>query len=254
MISVGSLFSGIGGWECGLEATGGFETRWFVEKDPYARQILARHWPTVPCYEDVCTFPPSDCLESEFQVDCLTAGWPCQDASNAGRVDLGLQQGLDGERTGLFSEVIRVAGWLRPRYLLLENVPALLVHGRGFGRVLGQLADLGFAVEWQVIPAAALGLGHTRSRLILVAYPDDEGLEGHRIFNEHARQRFARSRLQETHGKESAPDLERIPDGLQVANRVDRIKRVGASIAPPLAELIGNLVLEKEANDARVDP
>lgn len=163
MITVGELFAGIGGIGLGLEMTGGFEVKWQVERDKYALQVLEKHWPEVVKHNDVVTFPPDD--SDSWKVDLICGGFPCQDISNAGK-----RQGLDGERSGLFYEVVRIAQRLRPKYLLLENVSALLV--RGFGDVLRELATLGYDAEWHCIPAAAVGAPHRRDRVFIVAYCD----------------------------------------------------------------------------------
>jgi DNA (cytosine-5)-methyltransferase 1 len=119
-----SLFSGIGGWDLGLERTGGFRTVRFCEIDPFARSVLAKHWPDVPCHDDVKTME-----FQEGEADVIAAGWPCQDISYAG-----LGAGLAGERSGLWSEVVRAIRVVRPKFIILENSAALL--GRGMGDVL----------------------------------------------------------------------------------------------------------------------
>jgi DNA (cytosine-5)-methyltransferase 1 len=127
MLTVGSLFSGIGGIELGLEATGGFRTIWQVEIDPYCRRILEKHWPEVPKYGDI-TKLSSDDLE---RPDLLAGGFPCQDLSTAG-----LRAGLSGSRSGLWREFLRLIRDLRPRYVLVENVAALCYLNRQSGRAL----------------------------------------------------------------------------------------------------------------------
>ena len=107
------------------------------------------------------------------QIDVLCGGFPCQDLSVAGK-----GAGIDGARSGLWSEYARLIGELRPRYVIVENVPALL--GRGLGRVLGDLSALGYDAEWDCLPASAFGAPHRRDRIWIVAYPGSEGLEGHR--------------------------------------------------------------------------
>jgi DNA (cytosine-5)-methyltransferase 1 len=158
--TVGSLFSGVGGLELGLERSG-MTVAFQVEKDPYANRVLARHWPAVRRWNDVCTFPPEPA--ADWTVDMLCGGFPCQDISNAGR-----RKGINGERSGLWREFARIIRVLRPRCVLVENVPALLV--RGAGRVFGDLAGLGYDLEWTRIPAAAVGAPHLRWRLFVVAY------------------------------------------------------------------------------------
>lgn len=159
------LFSGIRGFSIGAAATGRFETVAYCERDPWA----VRTYPEgTTVHADVTSLRAADV----GPVDAICAGFPCQDASiaNVGGA------GTDGERTGLFREVIRLAGELRPRVILLENVPELL--NRGFGDVLGALAEIGYDAQWDCISASALGSPHKRERLFIVAYPQCEGRAG----------------------------------------------------------------------------
>ena len=143
------LFSGIGGFSLGLEWTGGFETVAFCEIEEFPRAILAKHWPEVPCYDDVRSLT-ADRLRTDgiVPIEVITGGFPCQDISTAGR-----QEGLgEGTRSGLWSEIDRLIGELRPRYVILENVANLLRGpserpGAWFGRVLGDLAGRGYDAE-----------------------------------------------------------------------------------------------------------
>ena len=167
------LFSGIGGFSLGLERTGGFETVAFCEIEEYPRRVLAKHWPEVPCYDDVRTLTGARLAADGIAVDVITGGFPCQDISTAGR-----QAGIgEGTRSGLWSEIARLIGDLRPRYVIVENVANLLrgpaeKQGGWFGRILGDLAECGYDAEWENIPAAALGAPHRRERVWIVAYPN----------------------------------------------------------------------------------
>lgn len=167
-MNVGSLFSGIGGFDLGF-GRAGMRTAWFCEQDDYCTRVLNRHWPGVPVYPDISTLRGSD-VEP---VDVLCGGFPCQDLSVAGK-----GAGIDGTRSGLWSEFARLIGELRPRYVVVENVTALL--GRGAGRVLRDLAALGYDAEWDCLPASAFGAPHRRDRIWIVAYPGSEELEGQR--------------------------------------------------------------------------
>lgn len=146
-----SLFSGIGGIDLGLERAG-MRCVGQVEIDPYCRAVLARHWPSVPQWDDVRTFKREQLKE---RPDLIAGGFPCQDVSNAGT-----RTGLDGHRSGLWTEFHRIVREIRPRFVLVENVAALLV--RGLDRVLGDLASCGYGTATRK-PA---GAGRTTTPMI----------------------------------------------------------------------------------------
>ena len=154
----GSLFAGIGGIDLGLERAG-WRGRWQVEYEPFCQRVLAKHWPDVQRYGDIHDVDWS----SVEPVDLVAGGFPCQPFSVAGQ-----RRGMDDNRW-LWPEFERCVRALRPRYVLVENVPGLLV-GRGMDAVLGGLADLGYDAEWESIPAAAVGAPHLRYRVWIVAY------------------------------------------------------------------------------------
>jgi DNA (cytosine-5)-methyltransferase 1 len=158
------LFSGIGGFSLGLERSGGFKTVAFCEIEPFCRRVLAKHWPEVPCYDDIRLLTAERLAADGIAVDAICGGFPCQDISHAGR-----GAGLDGDRSGLWFEYARLICELGPRYVIVENVAALLV--RGLERVLGSLAEIGYDAEWHCIPASAVGAPHIRDRIWIVAYP-----------------------------------------------------------------------------------
>lgn len=157
---VGDLFSGIGGFSLAARWMG-WETAWFSEIDPYASAVLAKHWPGVPNHGDINRMD----FTKVKPVDMLCGGFPCQDLSNAGK-----RAGIGGERSGLWSEYARAIRELRPRYVVVENVAALL--GRGLERVLGDLAEIGYDAEWEMLSAADVGAPHLRERIWIVAYPE----------------------------------------------------------------------------------
>ncbi len=155
---IGSLFSGIGGLELGLEACGLSPVVWQCDSDPCARIVLERHWPGVQRYTDV-----REVTESAQRPDIICGGFPCQDISNAGK-----RAGIHGARSGLWVEFARVIGELRPPQVFIENVAALV--NRGLPDVLRSLAALGYDAEWDVFSACEVGAPHARERLFLLAY------------------------------------------------------------------------------------
>jgi DNA (cytosine-5)-methyltransferase 1 len=166
-VNVGSLFAGIGGFELGFERAG-MRVAWQVEQDAYCRAVLARHFPHAARYEDVREVG----IDNLAPVDLVCGGFPCQDLSSAGR-----GAGIDGARSGLWSEFARIVRELRPRYVVVENVPVLLT-GKGkrwdrapIGRVLGDLAEARYDAEWACLSAREFGAPHLRKRVWIVAYP-----------------------------------------------------------------------------------
>jgi DNA (cytosine-5)-methyltransferase 1 len=166
-LTFGSLFAGIGGMDLGLERAG-MVCRWQVEIDDYATRVLEKHWPGIVRHRDVRDVGRHNLAP----VDLIAGGFPCQDISNAGK-----RAGITGDRSGLWSEFTRVVGELRPRYVLMENVSALL--RRGIDTILGELAALGFDAEWHCIPAGAVGAPHRRDRIFIVAHRQDDALCSH---------------------------------------------------------------------------
>ncbi len=246
------LFSGIGGFSLGLERTGGFETVAFCEIEPFPRRVLAKHWPEVPCYEDV-TKLTSDILAGDGidRVDVITGGFPCQDISTAGR-----RAGMgEGTRSGLWSEIVRLIGELRPRYVIVENVANLLSgpsekRGGWFGRILGDLAECGYNAEWENIPASAMGAPHRRERVWIVAYPV-QGVCKSSILSHHyyvpvipdwegageIYSLFRRGRGGPVNDRRSLRDDAGFPAQL------DRLAACGNAVVPQIPELIGRAIL-----------
>ena len=241
-----SLFAGIGGFDLGLERTGGFETVAFCEIDPFCRRVLAKHWPGVPCCDDIKQLIYGDAsaiVAASPNVIC--GGFPCQDISSAG-----YRAGIDGSRSGLWEYYAATICGIRPDWVIVENVRDLLV--RGADRVLGDLAKIGYDAWWDCVPAAALGYPHARDRFFLVAYPAPlRREEGERSAQEW--RRIIRARV---HGGPSAwaraanddqirSEFVRIVDGLP--DRVDRLGALGNAVVPEIPELIGRAILRAQA-------
>lgn len=161
ILTHGSLFSGIGGFELGAEYSG-IETLWNCEIEPFQRAILKKNFPNAKQYEDIRD------LQSPGYVDIISGGFPCQDISLAGKME-----GIKGEHSGLWSEMFRVIREVMPKYVLIENVPALLI--RGFEQVLCNLSEIGYNAEWQVISNFSFGYPHLRERLYVIAYSNSVG-------------------------------------------------------------------------------
>lgn len=244
-LTVGSLFSGIGGIDLGLERAG-MKVLWQVENNPWCRKILTKHWPEVPKYEDVQTLDPT----TVEPVDCLAGGFPCQDVSAAGTRS-GLQR---GNRSGLWFEFVRLIHALRPQYVFVENVPGLLVQP-GLGLVLGELADCGYDAEWQVLSARAFGAPHLRKRVWIIAYPKKpngqapklartlEESNGVASWNGPPRNCFVFNREMPTGSwKECQPQLCGIHDG--VPQDVDRLRGLGNAVVPQVVEWIGRQIIQ----------
>ena len=170
MLTVLDLFSGIGGFSLGLSKTGGFRTEAFCEIESYPQQVLKKHWPGVPVYDDIQELTSERLVSDGIPaIDVITGGFPCQDISNAGE-----QVGIEGSRSGLWGEYARLIGEIRPRYAVVENVSALLSGDRGgwFGTVLSDLAGIGYDARWSCISAADCGAPHLRNRVWLLSFPN----------------------------------------------------------------------------------
>ncbi len=269
---MGSLFSGIGGLDLGLERAG-MRIAWQVEIDSYARKVLKKHWPKTPLYSDVREVhgvgaDGSACPRCLPPVDVLAGGSPCQDISNAGK-----RAGIGGSRSSLWGEYARLIREIRPAWVIIENVPAL--RTRGLGRVLGDLSASGYDAEWDGISAAHLGAPHRRDRIWIVAYPKREpvrvqpgrggrtggedplvfGLDGEsgdvadsdnsrleeRVFKPPRQEREAaqRSCLSAAPWPPESGFL-RVAHG--VPSRVDRLKCLGNAVVPQVAQFIGERV------------
>jgi DNA (cytosine-5)-methyltransferase 1 len=159
-LTVGSLFSGIGGMDLGLERAG-HTVIWQSEIDPYACKVLKKHWPNVPNLGDITTID----WGKVGRPDIICGGYPCQPFSVAGK-----RQGANDPRH-LWPWVRKAISELRPRYAMLENVRGHL--SLGGVQVVGELAEIGYDAEWRVVSAAGVGAPHRRDRIIIVAYPDN---------------------------------------------------------------------------------
>ncbi len=161
-----SAFAGVGGFDLALERVG-MRCVGQIEIDPACRNVLARHFPEVDRHDDIRTAINWWAARARPPLDLLTGGFPCQDLSTA---NTGGRAGLAGQRSGLFFDLARAVGALRPRWLLLENVTGLLHchQGRDFQAVLEELGALGYGVAWTVLDAQRFGLPQQRRRVFVV--------------------------------------------------------------------------------------
>jgi DNA (cytosine-5)-methyltransferase 1 len=300
-MNVLDLFSGIGGFSFGLERAG-MRTVAFCEIEPYCQRVLRRHWPDVAVYGDVRELTAAKLAADAYRwrqskqpqcngqslyngasfrddavgldIDVICGGFPCQDISVAGK-----GAGLAGERSGLWSEYARIIGEVRPRYVIVENVAALL--SRGLGDVLGDLAALGFDAEWHCIPASAVGAPHRRDRLWIIAdnaewrWRSKSDQVSATAIQGQAGGRSCKSSVADAgeprlspsgcgpilragwwdEGRAAAecgwwsaePDVGRVAHG--VPARVDRLRALGNAIVPQIAEVIGRAIMSIEREE-----
>ena len=267
-LTVGSLFSGIGGLDLGLERAD-MEVIWQSEIDPYACKVLAKHWPEVVNHGNIKEIN----WQEVERPDVICGGYPCQPFSTAGK-----RRGEEDSRH-LWPWVKTAISELRPKYAILENVRGHLSMG-GLS-VIGELASIGYDAEWRVVSAASVGANHRRDRIIIVAYPNDTGSHRAEIYSaENREQAFSRawgcreavgntvstgrqgsSEFQETGPQRSRldqssesgrwspiwepePNVGRVAYG--IPRRVDRLRGLGNAVVPQVAEVIGRLVISAE--------
>jgi DNA (cytosine-5)-methyltransferase 1 len=255
MMRVLDLFSGIGGFSLGLERTGGFKTVAFCEIEDFPRRVLASHWPGVPIYHDVRELSRAKlAADGLAYIDVICGGFPCQDISFAGK-----RAGLEGARSGLWGEYQRLIGELRPRYVLVENVPGLL--SLGMGTVCGDLAALGYDAVWDCVPAAAVGAPHRRDRVWIVAHATDgrkpEQPAGNNGLPREASGEKERPRSSPSCGRYEWGAAERIKNGGRVASEVAAnapdADGQGEHARPLHAEMGGAPEFVSDANGQRLE-
>ena len=285
----GSLFSGIGGIDLGMDLAG-FECAWQVEIDEHCRRILEKHWPGVPKYKDIYKVKGSEV----GAVDLICGGFPCQPVSQAGK-----RVGVDDERW-LWSEFYRLICEIRPRWVVAENVPGLLSanSGRAFAEVLRDLAEGGYDVVWDVFPAGGpggVGALHQRQRIFIIGKLAKPKSKRHgrrtgkkrrikrRKFQQSKQRRSKvgrevegrskshgdtvadndRERLKEQLWPQSVeeegiersswwctePSVGRVANG--VPNRVDRLRALGNAVVPQVAYKVARMIYEYTEKEKR---
>lgn len=242
---IGSLFSGIGGLELGLEWSGLGATVWQVEADPYCRDVLARHWPHARRYDDVRTVGAT---VMAF-VDLICGGFPCQDVSSAGK-----GAGLAGERSGLWREYARIIGELRPRWVVAENVAS--GANRWVDSVCRDLAELGYETLPLPLSAEDVGAPHLRRRVFIVAHavPIDAQMASSQDVAYADGQRLEKCRrpgaaaAQQPWPWSNRPPVSPVcgvDDGFSYGlDRTRRLKALGNSVVPQCSEVVGHVIRE----------
>lgn len=233
-LTVGSLFSGIGGLDLGLERAG-MEVIWQSEIDPFASKVLKKHWPEVVNHGDIKEIN----WDRVEKPDVICGGYPCQPFSLAGE-----RKGTDDPRH-LWPYVRNAISRLRPRYAILENVRGHLSLG-GLS-VIGDLTAIGYDAEWRVVSAAAVGGSHLRHRLFIVAYPTNVNVETPKVLwdaTQSPRQprRKTWADVSRTQWEVHQPSMVGMAN--DVSDRVDRVKAIGNAVVPQVAEVIGGLVMK----------
>jgi len=269
-LTYGSLFSGIGGIDLGMDMAG-FECAWQVEIDDYCGEILEAHWPNTKRYRDIYKVKGSE-VEP---VDIICGGFPCQPVSTAGK-----RGGIDDERW-LWDEFYRLICEIRPRWVVAENVPGLLSanSGRAFAGILRDLAEGGYDVVWDLFPAGGpggVGAPHQRKRVFIVAHTDSSrqhsirkgesvqkdregpkhrsGVTGN-VAHTDSQRRCSRNtkrknakdvrqppRCQIDGQWDVEPDVGRVANG--VSNRVGRLRALGNAVVPQVAYKVARMIHE----------
>lgn len=240
------LFSGIGGFALAARMVGGIKTAQFVEIEPYCQRVLAKNFPGVPIYDDIRTF-----TAIPGSYDLITGGFPCQDNSTANQNG----RGLDGSRSGLWFEMLRIIQQSEPKFVVVENIPPT-INRRWELVVRSELEALGYKTEPLDLSAKSLGANHLRERLFIIAYP--HSLWGFAIKN--PSQKFS-SEIQSRSPSwwEKIGELRRgnsgrvfllprswvgrVDDGLPSKLDADRIRGLGNAVVPQVATIALKRVL-----------
>ena len=226
----GSLFSGIGGFELGAEMAQ-IETLWNCEIEDFQGKILSKRFPYAKRYKDITK------TEGLRYVDIISGGFPCQDISVAGK-----RKGINGERSGLWSEMFRITREVGPRYVIVENSPALTISG--LEQVLCDFSKVGYDAEWQCISNYAFGYPHKRERLYLIAYSNKVRLQSNIFIDGRLDSIFKQWSSNTDIGYSCAKRIFEIPAHTSVRNDdgfpnwTHRVGSIGNSVNPTVAKYL----------------
>lgn len=223
----GSLFSGIGGFEWGARYAG-IDTLWSCEIEKFQRKVLKKFFPNVKQYEDIKN------VRSPEYADIITGGFPCQDISLAGK-----GKGIKGERSGLWKEMYRIIRESRPKYIIIENSPALTI--RGLEIVLCDLAKAGYDAEWKCISNSEFGFPHKRERIYIIAYSNKIKRQKRRIQKSNSFESIFIESSKEHSGLTFSKRIHEMPDstiiGINdgVSDWCNRVGAIGNAVNPIIA-------------------
>lgn len=237
-MTFGSLFAGIGGFDLGFERAG-MRCLWQVEIDDYCQLVLAKHWPNVPRWGDIRTFPCE-----QFEVpDVICGGFPCKQTSTAAAIQ-GRRKGLQGEDSGLWYEMLRVLRELRPGIVVVENVAGAKTYSSEITRCL---EELGYTVGELRVSASELGAFHERRRLFFVADLDSERFQVAWQGRSLAVTGDERRAITGDFWDADSSRFCGMAHGLSCRlDRRKRIERLGNAVVPQVAEWIGRKLLQIE--------
>lgn len=255
-LTIGSLFSGLGGFDLGLESAGLGPVLFQVEIDPFCRRVLEKHWPKVTRFDDVTK------LRSYPAVDVLCGGFPCQDVSSCGK-----RRGLAGEKSGLWFEFARIVREVRPRFVLVENVAS--GAKRWLPQIRRDLRGLGYRTRAYALSASDVGAPHQRRRIFVVAHADRQGEPALPVdaevgrasapladaYGDRPRRSTVRRKARSEPWSSAQPGMVHLVHGVSsglggrgLAGRQRRA--LGNAIVPACAEVIGRIVMEMAWSEA----
>lgn len=250
--TVGSCFAGIGGFELGLEwafnAHGiDHEVKWQIEQSAFCQRILKKHWPDSVIYDDIKTTKEIE------PVDIMIGGFPCQDISVAGK-----QKGIEhGEKSSLWFEMLRIISDIRPRIIVLENVPAIIRLGGA--KVVRGLAAIGYDCEWTIVSARQFGAPHLRKRWFCVATDaesfSNDGRINRRLFDAKGSGQSQHAEIGDCDQNESGSDTTNawrdfptqspFCDGNDgIPDRVARLRALGNAIVPQCSQWVFEQIIK----------
>jgi DNA (cytosine-5)-methyltransferase 1 len=220
-LSHGALFAGIGGFELGAEMSG-IETKWNCEVSEFNRQELKRLFPNAKQFEDIRT------MQGAESVDIISGGFPCQNISLAASKN---RTGVDGDKSGLWRDMLRICGEIRPKYIILENSHTIIKHG--FEIILEEFAKIGYDAEWQTLQGFQFSIPQRRRRLYAILYPTCIGnrMEEKEIFTGWHKPIYPTWR-------DTEPKVYGVAD--VISNRLDKHRALGNAVQP----LITNYLFE----------